>query len=112
MADLDAIFKAYDVRGTVGDQIDADTCRAIGGAFARFAREAEGATRVRLERMSESLQADPSALKTLAAAGLRPGVECDARATATGVELLCEGRELAISHADAALLFVAVLDGE
>ncbi|NLE98310.1 MAG: metal-dependent transcriptional regulator [Propionibacterium sp.] len=73
---------------------------------------AAGATRVRLERMSESLQADPSALKTLAGAGLRPGVECDARATATGVELLCEGRELAISHADAALLFVAVLDGE
>ena len=35
--DFDAIFKAYDVRGTVGDQIDADGVRAIGGAFARFA---------------------------------------------------------------------------
>ena len=35
--DYDAIFKAYDVRGTVGDQIDADGVRAIGGAFARFA---------------------------------------------------------------------------
>ena len=35
--DYDAIFKAYDVRGTVGDQIDADGARAIGGAFARFA---------------------------------------------------------------------------
>lgn len=34
--DFDAIFKAYDVRGTVGDQIDADGARAIGGAFARF----------------------------------------------------------------------------
>ena len=34
--DYDAIFKAYDVRGTVGDQIDADGVRAIGGAFARF----------------------------------------------------------------------------
>jgi len=34
--DYDAIFKAYDVRGTVGDQIDADGARAIGGAFARF----------------------------------------------------------------------------
>jgi phosphomannomutase len=36
MADLGAIFKAYDVRGTVPDQFDADTARAIGGAFARF----------------------------------------------------------------------------
>ena len=34
--DYNAIFKAYDVRGTVGDQIDADGARAIGGAFARF----------------------------------------------------------------------------
>ncbi|MCY3909961.1 MAG: phosphomannomutase/phosphoglucomutase [bacterium] len=34
--DYDAIFKAYDIRGTVGDQIDADGARAIGGAFARF----------------------------------------------------------------------------
>ncbi|MDQ1372960.1 MAG: phosphomannomutase [Actinomycetota bacterium] len=37
MADLDAIFKAYDIRGTVPDQLDADVCRAIGAAFARFA---------------------------------------------------------------------------
>ena len=38
MADFDAIFKAYDIRGTVPDQIDAGACRAIGGAFAQFAR--------------------------------------------------------------------------
>ncbi len=37
--DYDAIFKAYDVRGTVGDQLDADGARAIGGAFARFTAE-------------------------------------------------------------------------
>ena len=36
MTDFDAIFKAYDVRGTVPDQIDADGARDIGGAFARF----------------------------------------------------------------------------
>ena len=29
MSDLDAIFKAYDVRGTYPDQIDASGCRAI-----------------------------------------------------------------------------------
>ncbi len=36
MTDFDAIFKAYDVRGTVPDQLDAGGARAIGGAFARF----------------------------------------------------------------------------
>jgi phosphomannomutase len=36
VTDFDAIFKAYDVRGTVPDQIDADGARDIGGAFARF----------------------------------------------------------------------------
>jgi phosphomannomutase len=36
MADLDAIFKAYDIRGTVPDQFDADVARRIGAAFARF----------------------------------------------------------------------------
>jgi phosphomannomutase len=36
MADLDVIFKAYDIRGTVPDQLDAATARAVGAAFARF----------------------------------------------------------------------------
>jgi phosphomannomutase len=36
MSRLDTIFKAYDVRGTVPDQLDAGICRAIGWAFARF----------------------------------------------------------------------------
>ena len=36
MADLDVIFKAYDVRGTVPDQLDARIASAIGWAFARF----------------------------------------------------------------------------
>ncbi|MBW3643705.1 MAG: phosphomannomutase/phosphoglucomutase [Actinobacteria bacterium] len=31
------MFKAYDIRGTVPDQLDADVCRRIGAAFARFA---------------------------------------------------------------------------
>jgi phosphomannomutase len=37
MADIDAVFKAYDIRGTVPDQLDADLCRRIGAAFASFA---------------------------------------------------------------------------
>ncbi len=36
MADFDSIFKAYDIRGVFPDQIDAEVCRAIGAAFARF----------------------------------------------------------------------------
>ncbi|HET9077526.1 MAG TPA: phosphomannomutase/phosphoglucomutase, partial [Acidimicrobiales bacterium] len=34
---LDRIFKAYDIRGTVPDQLNADLARAVGEAFARFA---------------------------------------------------------------------------
>jgi phosphomannomutase len=37
MRDLSAVFKAYDVRGTVPEQIDPVLCRAIGRAMARFA---------------------------------------------------------------------------
>src|SRR3954453_4604197 len=33
----DTVFKAYDIRGTVPDQLDAEMCRAIGAAFAHFA---------------------------------------------------------------------------
>jgi phosphomannomutase len=36
MADLDSIFKAYDVRGVVPDQIDAALCERIGAAFGHF----------------------------------------------------------------------------
>jgi len=33
---LDAVFKAYDIRGVVPDELDADLARAVGAAFARF----------------------------------------------------------------------------
>jgi phosphomannomutase len=38
---MDKVFKAYDVRGIVPDQLDADMCRAIGRAMARFAEAPE-----------------------------------------------------------------------
>jgi phosphomannomutase len=38
VADIDAVFKAYDIRGTTPDQLDADLVRRIGVAFARFLR--------------------------------------------------------------------------
>lgn len=45
VAAIDTVFKAYDIRGTVPDQLDAPLCRAIGGAFAALMK-GEGATRV------------------------------------------------------------------
>ena len=51
MTALAAVFKAYDVRGTVPDQLDGRSCRAIGWAFARFA----GTSRILVARdMRES----------------------------------------------------------
>ena len=47
---LHAIFKAYDVRGLVGEQLDAPLARAIGAAFARFAVAAEGVAEVVVAR--------------------------------------------------------------
>lgn len=38
---LDAIVKAYDIRGTVPDQLDAEMCRTFGAAFAAFVRAEE-----------------------------------------------------------------------
>ena len=46
MPDLDAVFKAYDIRGLAPGQIDAGLCRRIGAAFARFAADTDGAERV------------------------------------------------------------------
>ena len=46
MSDIDTVFKAYDIRGTVPDQLDADLCRNIGAAFARFS----GAPRILIAR--------------------------------------------------------------
>ena len=39
---LDAVVKAYDIRGTVPDQLDAEMVGAIGAAFARFALDEGG----------------------------------------------------------------------
>jgi phosphomannomutase len=37
MASLDQVFKAYDIRGLVPDQVDPPLAEAVGAAFARFA---------------------------------------------------------------------------
>jgi phosphomannomutase len=38
MADLDQVFKAYDIRGVVPEQLDSELARKVGAAFARFAK--------------------------------------------------------------------------
>jgi phosphomannomutase len=43
---LDAIFKAYDIRGTVPDQLDDGIVERVGAAFARFVADTEGATSI------------------------------------------------------------------
>jgi phosphomannomutase len=51
VTDLDAIFKAYDVRGVVPEQFDERIARAVGVAFARFVAGAQpAATRVLVAR--------------------------------------------------------------
>ncbi len=50
MADLDAIFKAYDIRGLAGDQLDAEASRAIGAGYARFLADTEGTAQVVIAR--------------------------------------------------------------
>ena len=60
MADLDTIFKAYDIRGIVGSEIDAETCFAIGAAFAGHGRDL-GAARIVVGRDMRPDGADLSA---------------------------------------------------
>jgi phosphomannomutase len=46
MGDIDAIFKAYDVRGITPTEIDGELSRRIGAAFAHFVADNEGATSI------------------------------------------------------------------
>ncbi len=50
MPDPDAVFLAYDIRGMVPDQLDADLCRAVGAGFARFVADADGSDRMLVAR--------------------------------------------------------------
>jgi len=70
VASLDAIFKAYDVRGTVPDQLDEELAAAIGRAFAEFT----GSERVLVARDMRPSGVGLSAAFSAgaAAAGARP----------------------------------------
>lgn len=63
MGDLDAIFKAYDVRGLVPDQFDTDDARRIGAAFARFLVDEDPST----DRVVVARDMRPSGVEMVAA---------------------------------------------
>ena len=65
---LAAIFKAYDVRGVVPQELDAKKAFAIGAGFARFMQEAEGATEV---LVAHDMRPSGGALSAAFAAGAR-----------------------------------------
>lgn len=94
MASLDVVFKAYDIRGTVPDQLDAELCRRIGAAFARFASESQPST------------GDGARVRMVLARDMRPsGIELSAAfaegAMAQGVDVV----ELGLASTD--LLYFA-----
>jgi phosphomannomutase len=57
MASLDTIFKAYDIRGVVPDELDATTARQIGRAFAVFTEADRVLVAWDMRRSSEELSA-------------------------------------------------------
>jgi phosphomannomutase len=87
--DLDAIFKAYDIRGTTPDQLDADVAKRLGAAFARFAADQVGGAR-----------------RVLVARDMRPsGVELVAAFTAGAQEQGLDVVDLGLASTD--LLYFA-----
>lgn len=69
--DLNQIFKAYDIRGTVPDQLDEDTARKIGAAFARFV----GTERIAVGR--DCRESSPGLAEALIAGITAQGVAVD-----------------------------------
>ena len=62
MPDLDAIFKAYDIRGVTPDELDTDVARAVGEAFAVFVSgQVGGAKKVLVGRDMRASGVDLSA---------------------------------------------------
>ncbi|MET0911581.1 MAG: phosphomannomutase/phosphoglucomutase [Ilumatobacteraceae bacterium] len=72
MSDLSNIVKAYDVRGTVPDQLNVEVARALGVGFARFV-VAGGATRVVVAR--DMRPSGPKLLDAFAEALLEHGLD-------------------------------------
>ncbi len=87
---FDAVFKAYDVRGTVPDQLDARLVSAIGAGFARFARAAGGAKSIVLGR--DMRGSGPELARAFAAGVLSEGLAvCDVGLASTDLLYYASG---------------------
>ncbi|MCA1006430.1 phosphomannomutase/phosphoglucomutase [Rhodococcus hoagii] len=68
---VNAVIKAYDVRGVVGEQIDADFVRDVGASFARLVRdEATGAAPVTRVAIGHDMRASSPELSRAFAEGV------------------------------------------
>ncbi len=67
MSRLDAIFKAYDIRGTVPDQLDDDLAAAIGAGFATLASEESAGSADPVERILVARDMRPSGVGLVSA---------------------------------------------
>jgi phosphomannomutase len=73
MRPLDPIVKAYDIRGTVPDQLDAETVQRLAAGFAAFAREQDpGVQRVLVARdmRASGVELAEAAMRGICAQGL------------------------------------------
>ncbi|MCU1491778.1 MAG: manB [Acidimicrobiaceae bacterium] len=87
---LSAIFKAYDVRGIVPDQMDAKVAWAIGVGFGRFVQDTAGATRVLVAHDMRS--SGPELARALMAGASSTGLEVvDLGLTSTDMTYFASG---------------------
>ncbi|MGH3825615.1 MAG: phosphomannomutase/phosphoglucomutase, partial [Pseudonocardiaceae bacterium] len=70
MVDLAGIFKAYDIRGVVGEQLDAAVVRDVGAAFADFVVGADGSTGLRAVIVGHDMRDSSPGLATAFASGV------------------------------------------
>jgi len=72
---VNAVIKAYDIRGVVGEQLDADFVRDTGSAFARLMR-AEDAQRIVIGHDMRASSPELVSTAGFAAAGVWGGMRC------------------------------------
>jgi phosphomannomutase len=75
VSDLSRIVKAYDVRGTVPDQLDQATAEALGAAFVQTLRAADGAAVSRIVVAHDMRDSSPSLSAAFIRGARRAGVD-------------------------------------
>ncbi len=70
VSDFVPAFKAYDIRGVVGEQLDAGVIRALGGAFARLVSQPDGGAPATAVVIGRDMRASSPELAGAFAAGV------------------------------------------